>query len=192
MHVSTRRLAARRRETTGCTGHVIRLGLGLATIALLFLLLARPQISAALGRSLADLLAPSVPTVDSADAPLPLLVAALPAGRVTVSEAEVNGYLADISATLPVEAVHVRFLSERAVISVRGYGMTGVISSGMIVRDGRIALLDPQIEGPLAMLLSAPDLATVLNERLNTELLRQDRQIIEARITDGYLTIVTR
>jgi hypothetical protein len=62
----------------------------------------------------------------------------------------------------------------------------------MIVRDGRIALLDPQIEGPLAMLLSAPDLTTVLNERLNAEFSRQDRQIIEARIIDGYLTIVTR
>lgn len=192
MRVSARRLAARRRETTGCASQVIRIGLGLVTIALLFMLLVRPQISVTLGRRFADLLAPSGPTVDVAGAPLPVLVAALPPGRVTVSEAEVNEYLTDIGATLPVEAVHVRFLSERAVISVRGYGMTGVISSGMIVRDGRIALLDPQIEGPLAMLLSAPDLATVLNERLNTELLRQDRQMIEARITNGYLTIVTR
>jgi len=192
MRVSARRLAARRRETTGCASQVICIGLGLVTIALLFMLLVRPQISVTLGRRFADLLAPSVPTVDSADAPLPSLVAALPAGRVTVSEAEVNGYLTDIGATLPVEAVQVRFQNERAVISVQAYGMTGVISGGITVRDGRLAVLDPQVAGPLAMFLSAPDLTTVLNERLNAEFSRQDRQIIEARIIDGYLTIVTR
>lgn len=189
MRASARRLPARRRESSGCAGQLARLGVGLLVIAALFLLLARPQLSAALGRSIADLLAPPAATTG---APLPELIAALPAGEVTVSEAEINGYLAGIDTVLPVESASVRLVANRAIITVRAYGMTSVASTGLTVRDGRVAAVDPQIEGPLAALVSASDLTVALNERLNAELLRQGRQIVAAQIDDGMLTIVLR
>ncbi|MDW8404158.1 hypothetical protein [Chloroflexus sp.] len=189
MRSSARRLPARRREPSGCAGQLIRLSVGLLVIVALYLLLARPQLSAALGRGIADLIAPSPAT---AEAPLPELIAALPTGEVTVSEAEINGYLAGIEQALPVEAASVRLIANRAIITVRAYGMTSVASSGITVRDGRVVPVDPQIEGPLAALVSASDLSAALNERLNAELLRQGRQVVAARIDDGILTIVLR
>lgn len=192
MRLFVRRILYRRRETTGCVGQLIRLGLGILLIGILYLLLIRPQISSALGRTLANLIAPVSTPVEAADqAPLPALLAALPAGQVTVSEAEINGYLTDVQATLPVDAINVRLRDGRAIVTIQAYGVTSVVSSGVMVRDGELILLDPQVEGPLAMLISASDLLTVLHERLNAELNRQNRQIVDARITDGYLSIVT-
>lgn len=182
----------RRRETTGCVGQLVRLGLGILLIGILYLLLIRPQISSALGRTLADLIAPASTPVEVADqAPLPALLAALPAGQVTVSEAEINGYLTDMQTALPVDAINVRLRDGRAIVTIQAYGVTSVVSSGVMVRDGKLIPLDPQVEGPLAMLISASDLSTVIQERLNAELNRQNRQIVDARITDGYLSIVT-
>ncbi|WP_322488601.1 hypothetical protein [Chloroflexus sp.] len=189
MRSSARRQPARRREASGCAGQLARLGVGLVVIAALYLLLARPQLSTALGRSIADLLAPPAAT---ANAPLPDLIAALPAGEVTVSEAEINGYLAGIDAVLPVETASVQLVADRAIVTVHAYGMTSVVSTSLTVRDGRVAAVDPQIEGPLAALVSVNDLTTALNERLNAELLRQGRQIVAARIDNGMLTIVLR
>ncbi|WP_298818892.1 hypothetical protein [Chloroflexus sp.] len=191
MRSSARRLPARRREAGSCGGQIARLGLGLLFIVALYLFLARPQLSAAIGRYLADLLVPPV-NAPAAAAPLPALIAALPNGEVTVSEAEINSYLGGIDAVLPVEEARVQLVAERAIITVRAYGMTSVVSSGVTVRDGRIVPLAPQIEGPLVAFVSADDLATVLNERINTELVRQGRQLVAARIEDGSLTIVTR
>lgn len=192
MRPSARWIPYRRRETTGCVGQLVRLGLGILLIGILYLLLIRPQISSALGRTLADLIAPVSTPVEVADqAPLPALLAALPAGQVTVSEAEINGYLTDVQTTLPVDAINVRLRDGRAIVTIQAYGVTSVVSSGVMVRDGELIPLDPQVEGPLAMLISASDLSTVLHERLNAELNRQNRQIVDARITDGYLSIIT-
>ncbi|MGQ9480016.1 hypothetical protein [Chloroflexus sp.] len=192
MRPFARRIPYRRRETTGCVGQLVRLGLGILLIGILYLLLIRPQISSALGRTLADLIAPVSTPVEAADqAPLPALLAALPVGQVTVSEAEINGYLTDVQTTLPVDAINVRLRDGRAIVTIQAYGVTSVVSSGVMVRDGELIPLDPQVEGPLAMLISASDLSTVLHERLNAELNRQNRQIVDARITDGYLSIVT-
>ncbi len=183
-----RRLPVRRRESGGCAGQLARLGLGLLIIIALYLLLVRPQISAALGRSIADLLAPT--TIDAA-APLPAVIAALPTGTVTISEAEINGYLAEAGSLLPVESASVRLVADRAIVTVRAYGLTGTASSGIAVDQGAIVLRDPQIAGPLAALISASDLTATLSGRITAEFARQGRQIVAVTISDGYLSVVT-
>jgi hypothetical protein len=158
-------------------------------IAGLALLLTRPQLSAAIGHRIADLLAPSRET---AIAPVPALIAALPNGTITVSEAAINGYLNEIEAALPVESVSVRLVSDRVIASVRAYGVTSIVSSGITVQDGRLVMIDPRLEGPLAAMLSVRELTEVLNERLNAEFVRQGRQIVAVHVDNGTLTIVTR
>ncbi|RMD82953.1 MAG: hypothetical protein D6823_00680 [Chloroflexi bacterium] len=182
-------LPVRYRESSGCFGQLVRLSVGLLVIAGLALLLTRPQLSAAIGHLIADLLAPSRET---AIAPVPALIAALPNGTITVSEAAINGYLNEIEAALPVESVSVRLVSDRVIASVRAYGVTSIVSSGITVQDGRLVMIDPRLEGPLAAMLSVRELTEVLNERLNAEFVRQGRQIVAVHVDNGTLTIVTR
>lgn len=182
-------LPVRYRESSGCFGQLVRLSVGLLVIAGLALLLTRPQLSAAIGHRIADLLAPSRET---AIAPVPALIAALPNGTITVSEAAINGYLNEIEAALPVESVSVRLVSDRVIASVRAYGVTSIVSSGITVQDGRLVMIDPRLEGPLAAMLSVRELTEVLNERLNAEFVRQGRQIVAVHVDNGTLTIVTR
>jgi len=93
---------------------------------------------------------------------------------------------------LPVESVSVRLVSDRVIASVRAYGVTSVVSSGITVQDGRLVMIDPRLEGPLAAMLSVRELTEVLNERLNAEFVRQGRQIVAVHVDNGTLTIVTR
>ncbi|RMD80494.1 MAG: hypothetical protein D6823_03385 [Chloroflexi bacterium] len=187
--VRSHQLPVRYRESSGCLGQLARLSMGPLVIVGLALLLTRPQLSAAIGHRIADLL---VPSRETAIAPVPALIAALPNGTITVSEAAINGYLNEIEAMLPVESVNVRLLSNRVIASVRAYGVTSVISSGIAVQDGRLVMIDPQLEGSLAAILSVRELTAVLNERLNAELVRQGRQIVAVHVDNGTLTIVTR
>jgi hypothetical protein len=78
------------------------------------------------------------------------------------------------------------------VADVTAFGTQGVARSGIRTENGQIALVDPQIDGALGLILSVDELLNPLIEGLNAELSRQDRYVESVQIERGQVVVVTR
>ncbi len=188
-----RRPPARQRS---CLGQIAGLGVALLVILALYGLLARPALSGMIGSQISQRLGPTALGGDSAAqaaAALPGAVAALPPGEITISQEQANAFLSDHQGDYgPIEQVKVRFTGGQAVADLSALGVDGVARSGLAAVGGRVALVDPQIDGALGLAISSADLLAPLAERLNAELDRQGKYVEDIQIEEGRIVIVTR
>jgi hypothetical protein len=190
-----------RRRQPGCLSALLAL-IFLGSLALLVYALAgRPTVS----RAVADgIVGAPVPTlipqgetqaqvVEQAGAVLPTAVAALPPGALVVRDADINGFLAAQPAAIaPLEQVSVQFTGGLARAQVRAYGLSSVATVGLAAEGGRVVVTEAAVGAPLSYVLSGPELAATLAERLNAELAAQGRSVDELRIEEGQIVLVTR
>lgn len=198
----------RPRESGGCLqGLVAVLFIG-ALVALIYAFALRPLISRSVADSIAGPVAP-VPTlmatgvpqpapqaadqaVEQAGAIMPTAVAALPPGRLVVSEADLNSLLAARpEAIAPLDSASVRFTAAGAEARLSAYGLTSSATIGLAAQDGRVVVTSAQLGAPLSYVVSGPELAGALADRLNAELAAQGRRVDELRIEEGQLVLVT-
>jgi hypothetical protein len=191
------RLSRRRpvRERS-CLGQLASFGVALVVIIALYGLLARPALSGLLGAQITARLGPTAEAgavVSQAAAALPGAVAALPPGKIVVDQAQANTFLRDHQEDYaPIDAISVQLTKGQVVADLSALGVSGVARSGLTAVNGRVALLDPQIDGALGLAISSGDLLAPLAERLNAELDRQDKYVESIQVEDGQIVIVTR
>jgi hypothetical protein len=188
---SPRRRPLRQRS---CLAQIAGLGVALLVIVALYGLLARPALSGLIGSQISARLGPTAAAnVSQAQAALPGVVAALPPGRIVVDQAQANTFLRDHQEDYaPIDEINVRLTKGQVVADLSALGVSGVARSGLAAVDGRVALLDPQLDGALGLAISSGDLLAPLAARLNAELDRQDKYVDSIQIEDGQIVIVTR
>jgi hypothetical protein len=196
-----RRREPRRRNRNGCLALTVALVwiILLAVVGYRYWL--RPQISAYVGRQIAEQVgaanpgqgAPAQPqqqVEQAAGQVLPTAVAALPSGELRVSEEQANAYLAERADSLkPIDSATVRFVPDEVQVDLRTAGISSTARMGLAVQNGRIIAVEPRLDGPLSQLIALPDLAHAIEQQLNGQLAAQGRRVTDARVEQGALIV---
>ncbi|MCA0351679.1 MAG: hypothetical protein LCH85_06755 [Chloroflexi bacterium] len=111
-------------------------------------------------------------------------------GVVQVTDTEINQYIqANPNEISPLDSATVRFTPGRLGATVGAYGMTGSASAGVqVTADGRIDVVDAQIDGALGFFLDAEQLAQTLETKLNSQLTTNGQRITAIEVGEGVLT----
>lgn len=111
-------------------------------------------------------------------------------GVVQVTDTEINQYIqANPNEISPLDSATVRFTPGRLGATVGAYGMTGSASAGVqVTADGRIDVVDAQIDGALGFFLDAEQLAQTLETKLNSQLTANGQRITAIEVGEGVLT----
>lgn len=111
-------------------------------------------------------------------------------GVVQVTDTEINQYIqANPNEISPLDSATVRFTPGRLGATVGAYGMTGSASAGVqLTADGRIDVVDAQIDGALGFFLDAEQLAQTLETKLNSQLTANGQRITAIEVGEGVLT----
>ncbi len=203
---NTFRERRQRRGRGGCLNAFLALVFVGCLMVLVYTVALRPMLTRAVaeqitGGPLPTLMPQSAPggqgdagaaVLEQAGAVLPDAVAALPAGELVVSEADVNGFLAaNPDAIAPLDSATVSFTGGRAVAQIRAFGMRSSASVALAAQDGRLVVTEVRVQPPLSLVVSGPELASALADGLNAELATQGRRIEDVRIEEGQLVLVT-
>lgn len=196
--MSYRYRTSRARRRGSCLNRLIAFGAMLVIGVGLYTLIVRPR----LGEYAGDFVGQRVAGQANRDAQahieaqvdqgLPAVIAALPPGEVTVTEEQLNAYIASHPDTLgPIEAATLRFAPGQVQADVRALGVQNSVSTGLAVQDGRIILANARIDGPLGVALSATSLAQSLERQINNQLATQGRSVRDVRIEQGQMVVIT-
>ncbi|XSG76403.1 hypothetical protein ACP8Y2_05255 [Herpetosiphon llansteffanensis] len=111
-------------------------------------------------------------------------------GTVQVTDSEINQFLqANPNEISPLDSATVRFTPGRLGATVGAYGITGTATAGVqVTADGRIDVVDAQIDGALGFLLDPEQLAQTLEAKLNNQLNANGQRITAIEVSDGVLT----
>lgn len=111
-------------------------------------------------------------------------------GVVQVTDTEINQYIqANPNEISPLDSATVRFTPGRLGATVGAYGMTGSASAEVqLTADGRIDVVDAQIDGALGFFLDAEQLAQTLETKLNSQLTANGQRITAIEVGEGVLT----
>ncbi|GAA5528587.1 hypothetical protein [Herpetosiphon gulosus] len=111
-------------------------------------------------------------------------------GVVQVTDTEINQYIqANPNEISPLDSATVRFTPGRLGATVGAYGMTGSASAGVqVTADGRIDVVDAQIDGALGFFLDAEQLSQTLETKLNSQLTANGQRITAIEVGEGVLT----
>ncbi|NTW03620.1 MAG: hypothetical protein HGA19_20495 [Oscillochloris sp.] len=187
---------SRPKRRRSCLGQIAILGVALLVIVAVYAVLLRPTLSTMIGAQISARLGPTIvagAAAVSESATLPGVVSALPSGKVVVDQKEANTFLTDHQDDYgPIEQMSVRFVDGEAVADLSAMGVSGVARSGLTAVNGRVALVDPQIDGTLGLAVSSSELLTPLVDRLNAELESQGKYLESIQIEAGQIVIVTR
>ncbi|EFO81646.1 hypothetical protein OSCT_0501 [Oscillochloris trichoides DG-6] len=183
----------RRPQRRSCLNQLLVLATALLVGVAIYGFFVRPALSSMLGAQISERIAPLAQAETLGESALPGVVAALPSGPVVVEQVRANAFLADHQGDYgPIEDVQIQFRPGEASANVQAMGVRGVVRSGVTVVNGQITLVNPQIDGPLGLLVSSQDLINPLLERLNAELANQGRIIEDIQIEDGRVVVITR
>lgn len=188
-------------KRTSCMSTSVVIGVVLVLLAVGYLEFIRPDLGAYVGEQVAQQFGGATPTRSGSSQQqileervgsyLPDAVAALPVGETRVSDTRLNEYLAANADQLaPLEQVTITFVPGRVEGDLVAYGITNHLSLGLSVQDGRIVAVDPQLEGPLALVISVEDLVRSLETQFNSQLADQGRVIHDIRIEQGEAVLI--
>lgn len=115
----------------------------------------------------------------------------LPSGEITVTEEKLNSKIAArVASMAPIEGIVVRFVPGEVQVTLTVFGQETLASSGLTVKGGRVAVLQPALNGPLSLLISAADLVRPIEEELNNTLELADREVRDVRIEQGQIVVM--
>ena len=199
---SSRQVPRRRDGGMGCAGCLGSLMLFVALAVVLYAFLGRDQVSRLVGeqvgQQLGRLAGAGVDTNaeelgGQADALLPSAVASLPNGELVLTAEQINALIAANPAALaPLDAAQLRFTNGKVEADISAYGLASTLRAGLTAQNGQLVLVDPQIDGPLSLALSASELAQAVEARINSELVAQARAVQEVRVEEGRIVMIVQ
>lgn len=192
--MTTRRVRrARERRRPGCLGIAVGMVWLLVAVVACYGFVLRPALSRYVGNRIGSELGggPQQQIEQGAGQVLPTAVAALPPGEIVVTEQQANDYLATNKQSFaPLESVTVRFVPGQMQADLRAQGVTSTATLGLEARDGRLVVVNPQLEGLLSEVISADQVTQSLAEQLNNQLAAQGKSAQSVRIEQGQVVIV--
>lgn len=122
---------------------------------------------------------------------MPTAIAALPRGNVRVTDTQINRYLAaNPEALKPLDAATVAFVPGQARATIEALGTTNQVTFGLAVQNGKVVVVEPDLDGPLGYLISFDDLTRTLERQLNEQLQAQERAVTSVQIEQGAIVAV--
>jgi hypothetical protein len=113
-------------------------------------------------------------------------------GQVIVTEAEINRNVQSYQGALgPLKNPRVTIGDDTISVRFDLYGTTTTYQGGLAVRGGKITVTDPQVSGPAGALLSANDLAEILQKQLASLLARSGVRPTAVHIQTGRIVVAT-
>lgn len=188
----------RRRRGNGCLAWLVAIVWILLIGVLAYRFFLRPQISQLIGQRLVT--QPGTPRQtpgagnqqieQAAGQALPTVIASVPSGSLTISEAQANNYLSSRAGALgPIESATIRFVPNELQVDISALGTTSTARMGLGVQNGRIIVIDPRIDGILGQFITLDDLASSFERQINDELAAQGRRVTDVQINQGELLV---
>lgn len=168
----------------GCGSGLLLLLLVAAAVIALWLLVIRPSLRETARNSLREGLSGQVETIDT--------VAIPPSGAIVLSEEEITQRLREnLSPDLPVSDPNVSISATEMRLSFAMFGLKSAFSGRPVVESGRIRILDGDLSGPAAQVLSTGDAANLVEEQLDLLLERVGVRPTAVELEPGRLTVTT-
>lgn len=124
---------------------------------------------------------------------LPRVIEALPEGDIVVTEAEANRRIARrLEGTGPIEEATMRFFPDEMRVRLVILGTVNEVRSGLTVNNGRVAVRNPVLTGPISLLISVDDLIEPIERQVNTSIGVTDRELLAIRIETGQIVVTIR
>jgi hypothetical protein len=198
-----RRRHGRKRRRSSCLSWPVILGVALL---LLYTFWARPQLSEYAGEQISTQLGLPVDVpvgvadpaqqqqlegrVEQGQQVLPTALAALPSGELRLTEDQANAYFAANQQALePIERLRVQFVPGQVIADVRVFGVDARVTSELAVRDGRLVVTNPRLDGALGLLISLEDLVRPVEQQINNQLVAQGQTIRDGRVEQGQIVV---
>jgi hypothetical protein len=160
----------------------------LLILGALLLVFVRPQISRQAGQVIGNQLEEQINTQikarlgDASEIPPDF------EGTVTITDAEVNQYISEHPDEIaPAESAEVHFVPGEVQASLTAYGLSGTARAGLELQNGRVEAVNPSIDGALGFVLDADQIASALEDALNTQLNSQGRRVTAIAIEEGTI-----
>jgi hypothetical protein len=113
-------------------------------------------------------------------------------GEIVVTEAEINQSVDAYQHALePLKNPQVTIGANAISIHFDLYGTTTTYQGGLAVRGGKLTVTNPKVSGPAGALLSANDLAEILEKQLTSVLTRSGVRPTAVQIQTGRIVIDT-
>jgi hypothetical protein len=114
-------------------------------------------------------------------------------GEVVVTEEELNESLRQHEkAYEPLKNATVRIDDGLITISVDAYGTSSTYTADAKIDKGKLVLIDPTVDGPAGQVLSADELAEIVEGQFNGLMSRFHRTPTAIRLRDGSISIATK
>ncbi|MCX7789509.1 MAG: hypothetical protein N2378_02615 [Chloroflexaceae bacterium] len=135
---------------------------------------------------------PATPPTTAPEAPRSVeeVVAALPSGTITVTEEKLNRRIAErIAGRRPIDGITVRFVPEQVQVTLTVLGQDTLATSELALVDGRVVARNPQLSGPLGMVIAVNELVRPVEDELNRILASAERAVRAVRIEQGQIVV---
>ncbi|HET8521853.1 MAG TPA: LmeA family phospholipid-binding protein [Thermomicrobiales bacterium] len=168
----------------GCVLGLVSLLCICSLVGVLLWLVGRPLFTNSIKAQVSQGIATQVADVDQ--------VPVQSSGEVIVTEAEINQNVQAYQGALgPLKNPRVTIGGETIGVQFDLYGTTTTYRGGLAVHGGKITVTDPKVSGPAGALLSANDLAEILEKQLASVLARSGVRPTSVQIQTGRIVIDT-
>ena len=116
-----------------------------------------------------------------------------PTGEIVVTEKDINESLRKHEkAYEPLKNATVQIEDGQISISVDAYGTSTTYTADAKIDKGKLVLVDPKVDGPAGQVLSADELAEIVEGQFNSLMNRFHRTPTAIRLRDGSISIATQ
>jgi hypothetical protein len=114
-------------------------------------------------------------------------------GEIVVSEKKINQSLrAHEKSYEPLKNPTVNIDTGQITVSVDAYGTTTTYTADAKIEKGKLVVVNPKVDGPAGQILSADELANIIEEQFSALMNRFDRTPTAIRFRDGSISVATK
>jgi zinc-ribbon domain len=114
-------------------------------------------------------------------------------GEIVVTEKDLNESLGQHEkAYEPLKNMTVRIDDGLITITVDAYGTSSTYTADAKIDKGKLVIVDPKVDGPAGQVLSADELAEIIEGQFTALMNRFDRTPTAIRLRDGSISVATK
>lgn len=113
----------------------------------------------------------------------------IPAGEVTIREADINQRIDERGNLGPIENLTVNIVPSGVEADMSAYGLSGGYSADVQHQDGQIVLTNGEVSGPLQYLVSEGDVTRIASNAINRSLADAGYRVEGVTLHDGEIVL---